>query len=254
MTAASGGTERMSSRHLAAAPAARAPAPTLDAERSLWRAGHRLVAGVDEVGLGALAGPVIAAAVVLPPDADWPWLAELRDSKQLTAEARARLAPLIRAGALAFGIGVASPAVVDTLNVLRASQLAMERAVSALGCQPTAALVDGNRPPALRCDTRGVIDGDASVCSIAAASIVAKVARDRLMVTFGALYPGYGFAAHKGYSAPTHLRAIHDLGVSPIHRRSFAPVRSRLTGDGHLERLLEGVAARALAAAPGAGR
>lgn len=229
-------------------PRSRAPSPpacpTLDEERAHWHAGRHEVAGVDEVGAGALAGPVVAAAVVLPPFSKLAWADELRDSKQLLPVERERLAALIRAEALDWSIGIAPAAVVDSINVLRAGQLAMERAVAGLRSVPHVALIDGNRPPALRCEIRAVVNGDALIGSIAAASIMAKVTRDRLMASLDTPYPGYGFASHKGYSAPAHLRAIFELGVCPLHRRSFAPVRSRLVGDGHLERLLDTIAAR----------
>ncbi len=215
----------------------RTPVPTLDEERALWASGRTIVAGVDEVGLGALAGPVVAAAVVLPPEGRPGWLAELRDSKLLSPSRRERLATAILAEA-DCGVGFAAAAVIDSINVRRASHLAMERAVALLPVAPSFALVDGAAVPALGCAARAIVNGDALVCSIAAASIVAKVARDRLMTALDAVYPGYGFAAHKGYAARSHLQAIYDLGVTPIHRRSFASVRSRLNGDGHLERLL----------------
>ena len=220
------------------------PAPTLDRELSLWAAGARTVAGLDEVGRGALAGPVVAAAVVLSPDRRPQWLGDLRDSKMLTARGRERLAAAIREEAVAFSVGYAGVAVIDAVNILQATWLAMERAIAALPVRPNHLLIDGrpvrrrNWPPAT-----AIVRGDATVCSIAAASIVAKVARDRLMAALDRRYPGYGLAAHKGYAARTHLEAIRDLGVSDVHRRSFAPVRSRLCGDGHLEEVLARVPA-----------
>lgn len=213
--------------------------PGLQEESALWHAGLRTVAGVDEVGRGALAGPVVAAAVALPRDRRPAWLSDLRDSKALTSRERERLACAIREEAEACAIGYAGVSVIDTVNILQATFIAMERAVAALPAQPDFVLVDGRPIPEGRWSrARGVIGGDAAVASIAAASIVAKVARDRLMVSLERRYPGYGFDRHKGYSARFHLQALLDLGVTPMHRRSFAPVRSRLHGDGHLERLL----------------
>ncbi|MSQ61345.1 MAG: ribonuclease HII [Dehalococcoidia bacterium] len=215
------------------------PVPTLDRELALWAAGTGTVAGLDEVGRGALAGPVVAAAVVLPSDRRPAWLGELRDSKLLTARARERLAAAIREESVAVAVGYAGVAVIDGVNILQATWLAMERAIAALPALPDHLLIDGRPvgrrgwPPAT-----AIVRGDATVCSIAAASIVAKVSRDRFMVALDREYPGYGFAGHKGYAARTHLEAIRDLGVSNVHRRTFAPVRSRLCGDGHLEELL----------------
>jgi ribonuclease HII len=219
-------------------PLAPALVPTMKEERALWRAGQTPVAGVDEVGRGALAGPVVAGAVILRQNKRPAWLSELRDSKMLTPKERERLAIAIHAEAEACAIGSAAPAVIDTINILQASYVAMERALARLPLPPCYVLVDGPLLPKITCGAKPIIDGDALVCSIAAASIIAKVARDRLMVALDRAYPGYGFPEHKGYSAPVHLQAILDLGVSPVHRRSFAPVRSRLCGDGHLERLL----------------
>ncbi len=218
--------------------AAPRPAPTLDREAALWSAGRGLVAGLDEVGYGALAGPVAAAAVVLPRERRPSWLADLRDSKLLSAAQRERLAAAILAEAEACAIGYAAPSVIDSLNILRASHLAMGRALAALPVRPAYALIDGARAPAIGCDAKAVVDGDALVCSIAAASIIAKVARDRLMIALGRVYPGYGFAAHKGYGAPSHLQAIWELGPCAMHRRSFAPVRAALAGERQLELLL----------------
>ena len=215
------------------------PVPTLDRELALWAAGARTVAGLDEVGRGALAGPVVAAAVVLPWDRRPAWLGDLRDSKLLTARRRELLAAAIREEAVAFAVGYAGVVVIDEVNILQATWLAMERAIAALPVRPGHLLIDGRPvgrrgwPPAT-----AIVGGDATVCSIAAASIIAKVARDGLMAALDGQYPGYGFSGHKGYSARTHLEAIRDLGVSDVHRRTFAPVRSRLCEDGHLEELL----------------
>lgn len=181
------------------------------------------VAGVDEVGRGPLAGPVVTAAVVLDPRRP---VAGLADSKALSPERRSRLAIEIRAHAAAWALGRAEVEEIDRLNILQATLLAMQRAVAALAVAPRAVLIDGNRCPELPCPARAVVGGDRCVPQISAASILAKVARDAEMVELDVLYPGYGFAAHKGYPTRTHLQALQRLGASPIHRRSFAPVRA----------------------------
>lgn len=184
--------------------------------------GLRLVAGVDEVGRGPLAGPVVAAAVILDPARPIDGLA---DSKKLSEAKREMLVPLIQARALAWALGRAEVEEIDALNILQASLLAMRRAVLALPVAPEFALIDGNRCPDLPCPAEAIVKGDSRVAAIGAASIIAKVARDREMVELDALYPGYGLAGHKGYPSPAHLAALERLGVTPIHRRSFAPVR-----------------------------
>lgn len=179
------------------------------------------VAGVDEVGRGPLAGPVVAAAVILPAR---PLLRGLNDSKTLTDSDRQRLDHTIRQRAIAWAIAEASVVEIDTLNILQASLLAMQRALAELRPAPTAAWIDGNRPPALSINRRAVVGGDGSIPAISAASIIAKVSRDRQMIEFDAQYPGYGLAQHKGYGTAAHRAALDSLGASPIHRRSFAPV------------------------------
>jgi ribonuclease HII len=191
---------------------------TLSFEQSL----PLLTAGVDEAGRGPLAGPVVAAAVVL--DAERP-VDGLRDSKRLSAGQRERLAALIRARARAWCVAAAHPEEIDRLNILHATHLAMQRAVAGLGMDPALVLVDGNRAPAFGLPTRTVVGGDALVPAISAASILAKVARDALMVRLALEYPGYGFEIHKGYPTAAHRAALERLGPSAIHRRSFAPVR-----------------------------
>ena len=183
------------------------------------------MAGVDEAGRGPLAGPVTAAAVILDPQAPIPGL---RDSKRLTAPRREVLEGLIRARALAWSVATASVEEIDRLNILGATLLAMQRAVAGLGQVPARVLVDGNRCPSLSCPVEALIGGDDRVPAISAASILAKVARDRELVRLDAQYPGYGLARHKGYPTREHLAALRLLGPSPIHRRSFRPVREAL--------------------------
>ncbi len=180
------------------------------------------IAGVDEAGRGPLAGPVLAAAVIL--DAQRP-IAGLADSKTLSAQRREELADMIRARALAWALGSASVEEIDRMNILQASLLAMQRAVQALVIAPDEVWVDGNRAPALTCRMRTVVRGDATVAAISAASILAKVARDAEMRALDARFPVYGFARHKGYPTVAHLAALAAHGASPVHRRSFAPVR-----------------------------
>lgn len=179
-----------------------------------------LTAGVDEVGRGCLAGPVYAAAVILPQRHG---IIGLADSKALTAEQREALAPKIRERALAWAIGTATVEEIDRLNILRATFLAMARAVQALGTRPELCLVDGNQVPDLGCAVRTVVGGDATVRSIMAASIIAKVARDAELVRLHQQYPHYGFERHKGYGTPEHLAALRQHGPCGIHRMSFAP-------------------------------
>ena len=183
------------------------------------------VAGVDEVGRGPLAGDVVAAAVILDPARP---IAGLRDSKKLSEARRQELAAVIRRQALAWCVARASVAEIDALNILEASMLAMQRAVAGLSPQPGFVLVDGNRLPRWRYASEPVVKGDDRVPAIAAASILAKVQRDGELVALDEQYPGYGFAAHKGYPTKAHLAALQELGVTPVHRRSFAPVKALL--------------------------
>ena len=184
------------------------------------------VAGVDEAGRGPLAGPVVAAAVILDPARP---IAGLADSKQLSERERERLAPLIRARALAWALGVAERDEIDAINILQATLLAMRRAVLALAVRPARVRIDGDRAPRLEelaCPIETVVRGDATVPAISAASILAKSHRDALMRDLDAAHPGYGFAVHKGYGTPGHLAALRRLGPSPQHRLTFAPVRA----------------------------
>ena len=186
------------------------------------------VCGVDEAGRGPWAGPVSAAAVILDPDRVPDGI---NDSKLLTHRARERLEGEIKAAAIAWAVGFASVEEIAALNILHATGLAMRRAVQALAVAPVFALVDGNYAFKLPCPIKTVVKGDAISVSIAAASILAKTARDRLMAEMDAVYPGYGFAAHKGYGAPAHGEALTRLGPCPIHRMSWAPVRLVLAGE-----------------------
>ena len=199
--------------------------PSLSLETNLSRAVGGPVCGVDEAGRGPWAGPVSAAAVILNHD-DLP--PGIDDSKALTEKRRFEMEPLIKARALAWGVGFASVEEIAELNILHATGLAMCRAIEAMSVQPVAALVDGNYRFKLPCDVQTVIKGDSLSLSIAAASILAKTARDRLMIELDGQYPGYGFAGHKGYNAPIHSQALKTLGPCPAHRRSWAPIRALL--------------------------
>jgi len=181
-----------------------------------------LIAGADEVGRGPLAGAVVAAAVILDPAQPREGLA---DSKKLTEKRREKLELEIKAKALCWALGRAEVEEIDELNILHASMLAMKRAIEALNPLPEYALIDGNRCPDLHCDAQAVVGGDNIVPVISAASILAKVLRDREMIALDERYPGYGLAKHKGYPTKQHLEALQVIGVSPIHRRTFGPVR-----------------------------
>ena len=189
-------------------------------EEQAWADGCKLIVGIDEAGCGPLAGPVVAAAVVF--DRAKP-IVGLNDSKQVSGTKREQLFTEIQAQALAVGIGVVNNHEIDRLNILRAAKLAMQQAVQELPLVPNLALVDGNqaRLPDLRFPCRAILDGDALSCSIAAASIIAKVTRDRMMAELDNIYPGYGFGQHKGYPSREHYAALHELGPSPVHRQTF---------------------------------
>ncbi|MDC9725016.1 MAG: ribonuclease HII [Gammaproteobacteria bacterium] len=184
-----------------------------------------LIAGVDEVGRGPLAGPVVTAAVILDPNNP---IEGLNDSKKLTEKRREALEPIIKERALAWALGRSEPEEIDQINVLQATLVAMKRAVESLTVQPSHALVDGNQAPNLSCPVTTIIKGDQSEACIAAASILAKVARDSEMQEMDKHYPGYGLAKHKGYPTKQHQEALIELGVTPIHRRSFKPVQLAL--------------------------
>ena len=185
----------------------------------------KLIAGVDEAGRGPLAGPVIAAAVILD---DKNQIEGLGDSKTLSEKTRFRLAEQIRQKSVAWAIGQVEHEEIDELNILNASMLAMQKAVKALGVAPHHVQVDGNRCPELNCSVEAIVKGDAVIRAIGAASILAKVTRDTIMIEMDERYPGYGFAKHKGYPTRQHNDALARLGVCEIHRRSYAPVRKIL--------------------------
>jgi ribonuclease HII len=221
---------RKSSRPDASPAAARRPARATRSARGAEQLGLSwdtpgLVAGVDEAGRGPLAGPVVAAAVILD---DLQPVQGLADSKVLSPAVRERLFDEIRAKALAFCIAEACVEEIDRLNILHATMLAMRRAVEGLRLLPHKVLVDGNRLPVLRITAEAIIGGDATVASISAASILAKVHRDRLCLEMDARFPSYGFASHKGYATPEHLEALRQHGACELHRRSYAPVREAL--------------------------
>jgi len=184
-----------------------------------------IICGVDEAGRGPLAGPVFAAAVILDPARP---IDGLRDSKKLSEAKRDLLAPVIKAQALAWAIAEASEAEIDQLNILQATMLAMRRAVEALQTVPTLALIDGNRCPVMKIQSIAIVGGDDKVEAISAASILAKTARDAALVTLHQAYPQYCFDQHKGYGTALHLARLREFGASPVHRRSFAPVRAVL--------------------------
>jgi ribonuclease HII len=195
--------------------------PDLRYERRLWKEGIEAVAGVDEAGVGPMAGPVVAAAVVFSPET---FIKGVHDSKQLTPEQREELFGPIRERAIAIGVGTASVLEIDRLNIYWATMRASKRALAALGLSPRHVLVDGRLIPGLKLPQTKIIGGDRKSFVIAAASIIAKVTRDRMMVAYDEQYPGYGFAQHKGYCTNDHMEVLRQLGPSPIHRRSFWPV------------------------------
>ena len=214
--------------------------PNWKHELELHARGYRLIAGVDEAGRGAWAGPLVAGAVIfrhpdevtssLTADDLLEALSCLRDSKMLSALLREKLLPAIQSLALATGVGIVSPGLVDVIGVGPANRLAMARAVRDLGIWPDFLLLDAFRVPAMPIPQRPIVKGDATCMSIAAASIVAKVARDHIMCGHDADYPGYSFAQHKGYGTRMHVNALSTLGVSPLHRRSYAPIKAMMLG------------------------
>lgn len=220
------------------------PRPGWAVERSLWRGGALRVAGVDEVGRGPLAGPVVAAAVILPRTASGApcragWIRALDDSKVLTARQRERLAAVIRSEC-EWNLAAVSPQVIDQVNILQATRLAMRRAVAGLPARPDALIIDGNEVAGSGLPERSVVHADARCVSVAAASIIAKVARDAMMEELDLVFPGYGFAGHKGYATDVHRMAITRLGPTTVHRLSFAPVREAFfRASGRVGRITE---------------
>jgi ribonuclease HII len=204
--------------------------PSFIEEQLLAAQGYERIAGVDEVGRGALAGPVVAAAVILPRGANASWLDGVRDSKQLTPAKREILFNRIYERAVAIGIGATAHELIDKMGIVTATRLAMKEAVEQLSPPPESLLIDYMRLPEVELPQKGITNGDDLCFSIACASIIAKVARDRLMVLFDRVYPGYGLARHKGYGTREHFSRLVTLGPCPIHRRTFNPVRAIMQG------------------------
>jgi len=205
--------------------------PNLDEEDKLKSQGYELIAGIDEVGRGALAGPVVASAVILPRPATLPWFELVRDSKELNSRKRESLFALISNEAIAVGIGIVPPQVIDSINILKATRLAMMQAVEKLSKQPNFLLIDRLSLSQCPIPQMGITRGDKLCLSIACASIIAKVTRDRIMEELDIMYPGYGFAQHKGYGTRKHISCLRKLGPSPIHRLYFAPVRNAIVAS-----------------------
>ncbi len=199
--------------------------PSFAEEKRLEAQGYQLIAGIDEVGRGALAGPVVAAAVILPCHLDTPWLAQVKESKQLSPARRELLFHRIQETAIAVGIGITPNDIIDNQGIIKATRLAMKKAVDQLSPPPESLLIDYMLLPEVPLPQKGITNGDSLCFSIACASIMAKVTRDRLMLELDRIYPGYGLAQHKGYGTKEHLSCLRRLGPSPIHRQSFKPVR-----------------------------
>jgi ribonuclease HII len=204
--------------------------PSFAEEELLEAQGYQRIAGIDEAGRGALAGPVVAGAVILPRRVDAPWLSEVKDSKQLTPARREVLFHRIHEIAISIGIGVAPHYLIDEQGIIKATRLAMKLAIDQLSPPPESLLIDYMRLPEVKLLQKGITNGDNLCFSIACASIIAKVTRDQLMVAFDKVYPGYGLAQHKGYGTREHLACLSRLGPCPIHRRSFSPVREIMEG------------------------
>jgi len=205
--------------------------PNFDHENELKSQGYELIAGIDEVGRGALAGPVVASAVILPHPANLPWFRLVRDSKELTSQKRESLFDLINKEAVGVGIGIVPSQVIDSINILKATKLAMMQAVEKLSRKPHFLIIDRVTLSQCPLPQRGITRGDKLCLSIACASIIAKVTRDRMMKEFDQIYPGYGFAQHKGYGTGGHMSCLRKLGPSPIHRLYFAPVRDLIASQ-----------------------
>ncbi len=199
--------------------------PSLIEENGLGAKGYRFIAGVDEAGRGALAGPVVAAAVILPLSPDFPWLKSVRDSKEIPRAKREPLFDLIKRDAIAVSVGIIASQTIDVINILNATRIAMRHAVEQLSCSADFLLIDALRLSQLRIPQKPIIHGDKLCVSIACASIIAKVTRDRIMVELDQVHPGYGLARHMGYGTKYHLSCLNERGPTAIHRYSFTPVR-----------------------------
>jgi ribonuclease HII len=199
--------------------------PDRSEEQALFAAGYRRVAGLDEAGRGALAGPVVAAVVVLPEHADFHWLAMVRDSKQLQKTIRENIFSLMQDSGLEFSAGIISPQIIDNINILNATKKAMKLAIGQLKKPPDYLLTDAVPLPRLRIPQKGIVKGDCSCLVISCASVVAKVTRDRIMLKLDAKYPQYKFRDHKGYGTSEHLKCLQRYGACHIHRMTFGPVR-----------------------------
>ncbi len=206
--------------------------PTFIEEERLWSKGYKLVAGIDEVGRGPLAGPVVAGAVILSSENDSSWLSQVRDSKKVAPKKRQFLSDCIHREAAAVGIGMATHEEIDLYGIVGATRRAMCNAVAHLSCHPDSLLIDAVTLPELEIPQKSIIRGDSLCLSIAAASIVAKVYRDRLMMEYDVLYPGFGFARNMGYPTREHMENLGRIGCCPIHRSSFGPVRRILEKHG----------------------
>jgi len=199
--------------------------PSRTEEEKLAKQGYRLIAGIDEAGRGALAGPVVAAAVIMPLRLKGDWLDEVRDSKLLSPIKRESLFHYIHEAAVSVGVGITPPELIDALNIVKATRLAMKSAIGQLSPPPQSLLIDYMSLPEVPLHQQGITNGDQLCFSIACASIIAKVSRDRIMIELDRAYPGYGLAQHKGYCTRKHVSSLHQLGPCPIHRQSFRPVR-----------------------------
>ena len=204
--------------------------PSFTEEKILEAQGYRYIAGIDEAGRGSLAGPVVAATVILPSRIDTPWLNQVKDSKQLSPAKRELLFHHIHEVAISIGIGVVHHEIIDAKGIVRATRLAMKLAIGQLSPPPDFLLIDYMHLPEVPLAQKGVTNGDSLCFSIACASIIAKVSRDHMMIAFDETYPGYGLAQHKGYGTREHIACLCRLGPSPIHRQSFKPVKNLIQG------------------------
>jgi len=204
--------------------------PSFTEEKILEAQGYRYIAGIDEAGRGSLAGPVVAATVILPSRIDTPWLNQVKDSKQLSPAKRELLFHHIHEVAISMGIGVVHHEIIDAKGIVRATRLAMKLAIGQLSPPPDFLLIDYMHLPEVPLAQKGVTNGDSLCFSIACASIIAKVSRDHMMIAFDETYPGYGLAQHKGYGTREHIACLCRLGPSPIHRQSFKPVKNLIQG------------------------